>query len=128
VNRDIVEAYKWAKLVSRNGFQDMNRFVLGMTHDQIQEGEKRAREWAPHQTTDEELLEVIYLREIVLKAIAGTAGRRMAIINGQPLGKGDEAKVKAGQKTVSARCLEVKERSAFVLIEGIRQPKELSLR
>jgi hypothetical protein len=131
VNRDIVEAYKWYKLVAQKSFMGdqtyLNALVLGMTHEQIQEGEKRAREWTPHQTSDEELLEVIYLREIVLKGIAVSGNRRMAIINTEPLGKGDVAKIRAGSKMVSVRCLEINDKSAVVLIEGLPQPKELRL-
>jgi Tfp pilus assembly protein PilP len=132
VNRDIVEAYKWYKLIALKSYMGdqtyMNPLVLGMTHDQIQEGEKRAREWTPHQTTDQELLEMVYLREITLKGIAVSGGRRMAIINSEPLAQGGEAKVRAGQKIVSVRCLEIRDRSAIVLIEGLQKPKELSLK
>ena len=126
VKRDIVEAYKWYKLISHKGMVDMNRLVLGMTHEQIQEGEQRARDWKPHKMSDEELLEAIYLKKM-LKGIAGSAGRRMAIINGRPFETGEQAKVKVGQRMVSVRCLEIKEKSAVVLIEGISQPKEIGL-
>jgi len=126
VNRDIVEAYKWDKLISHTGMVDMNRLVLGMTHEQIQEGEQRAKDWKPHKMTDEELLEAIYLKKM-LKAIAGSAGRRLAIINGRPFETGEQAKVKVGQKMVTVRCLEIKEKSAVVQIEGIGKPKEINL-
>ncbi len=126
VNRDIVEAYKWYKLISHTGMVDMNRLVLGMTHEQIQEGEQRAKDWKPHKMTDEELLEAIYLKKM-LKAIAGSAGRRLAIINGRPFETGEQAKVKVGQKMVTVRCLEIKEKSAVVQIEGIGKPKEINL-
>ena len=89
VKRDIVEAYKWYTLISHKGMVDMNRLVLGMTHEQ--------------------------------------AGRRMAIINGRPFETGEQAKVDVGQKMVTVRCVEVKEKSAVVLIEGISQPKEIRL-
>src|SRR5437867_130240 len=75
VNRDIVEAYKWYKLISQKGIMGdieyMNRLVLGMTHEQIQEGEQRARDWKPHKMSDEELLEAIYLKRM-LKGIAAS--------------------------------------------------------
>jgi len=100
---------------------DVIGFYLG-----IQYGDMRAKDWKPHKMTDEELLEAIYLKKM-LKAIAGSAGRRLAIINGRPFETGEQAKVKVGQKMVTVRCLEVNEKSAVVLIEGISQPKEISL-
>lgn len=106
VKRDIVEAYKWYKQVSEQRFMGdyMNPLVLGMTHEQIQEGEKRARDWRKHQTTDQELLEVIYLREIVLKGIASSGGRRVAVVNREALAQGDHAKVWAGQKMAASNA------------------------
>ena len=132
VNRDIVEAYKWHRLLQRkpvvSDLDQMNRFVLEMTHQQIEEGEKRASEWKPHQTTAEEMLQALYLNRIVLKGIAGSAGHRMAIINGQPIERGQAAKVNVSKKALEVRCLEIKEKSVVISIEGVNQPKELVLR
>jgi hypothetical protein len=130
VKRDFVEAYKWCKVLEeeKSGFYvDLNGFVLGMTHEQIQEGEKRAEDWKPHETTNEELVDAIYLKSIVLKGISASAGHRMAIINGHLFEKGEEAKVNIGNQPVSVRCLDIKEKSAVILIEGVSQPKEISL-
>jgi len=106
----------------------MNRLVLAMSHDEIQEGEQWAKDWKPHQTSNEELLQAVYLQKIVLKGFVGSSGHRMAIINGQPVEKGQQANLKVGQKTISVRCLDLKGKSAILLIEGITQPKEIALR
>jgi TPR repeat protein len=131
LKRDLVEAYKWYKLLSQKPggsyYADLNHLVLAMTHEQIEEGEKRANEWRPHQMTEQELLQVIYLRQIFLKAIATSGGRRVAVINGEPLVAGGQAKVRAGDKLVQVRCLEIKDKSAMVEIDGLAGARELHL-
>jgi TPR repeat protein len=131
LNRDLVEVYKWYKLAGERGpvadVTHINGLVLAMTHEQIQEAEKRASEWKPHETSEEEFLEVIYLRGIILKGIAGSAGKRIAVINGRPFEQGDQGTIYVGTKPLVIRCLEIKERTARVSIEGIGLPKELSL-
>ena len=130
VSKDLVEAYKWCKVLKQEKtllYVDLNGLVLGMTHEQILEAEKRANDWMPHKTTDEEVLGVIYMKEIVLKAIAASAGHRMAIINGRTFQTGEEAQVNFGKKALSIRCLEIRDKSAVISIQGIGQPKEIWL-
>lgn len=132
VKQDYAEAYKWYKLAAQQnslmGKVYLDRLILRMDQAQIQEGEKRVGDFVPHQTRKEELPEPQFVQDIVLKGISGPPNRRLAMINNQTIGIGEEAKVKAGQKTVTVKCLEIKEKSAVVLIEGISQPKELHLR
>ena len=47
---------------------------------------------------------------------------------GQTFAKGDELEIKAGQKKVRLKCLEIKEKSVVLLIEGIPRPQELGLK
>ena len=75
-----------------------------MTHEQIEEGEKRARDWKPHKTTHEELLDAICLKYVVLKAIAGTSARRVAMINGRSFAEGDQGKANAGEALLLVRA------------------------
>jgi Tfp pilus assembly protein PilP len=89
--------------------------------------EMEMSEWKPHQTSEEEYLEVIYLRGITLRGIAGSAGKRIAVINGRPFEKGDQGTIYVGTKPLVVRCLEIKEGTATVLIEGIERPRELGL-
>lgn len=112
VNQDSVEAYKWYKLAGVN----LDGLVLRMTHDQIQKGEERARNWKARLPTN-----------IVLKGILTAGNRRLAIVNGITLEKGGETKIKIGQRFVSVRCLEIKEKSVVLSIEVLTQPKEISL-
>lgn len=132
VKQDYVEAYKWYKLAAQRGSivpkVYLDRLILKMPREQIQEGEKRVGNFVPHQTRREELPEPQFVQDIVLKGISGPPNRRLAMINNQTIGPGEEAKVKVGQKTVTVKCLEIKGKSAVVLIEGISQPKEIHLR
>jgi hypothetical protein len=131
VKQDYVEAYKWYKLGTRkNGLASMklDPLILKLTQEQIQEGERRAKDFTPHRTTKEELPNPQYVQDIVLKGISGTPDRRFAVINNQTLGKGETGRIKAGQKTVTVKCLEIKERSVVVQIEGIEQPKEIGFK
>jgi hypothetical protein len=132
VKQDYAESYKWYKLgTQKNGLlgsMKLDPVILKMSQQQIQEGEKRAKGFTPHRTTKEELPEPQYVKDIVLKSISGPPDRRLALINNQTLGKGETGKIKAGQKTVTVKCLEIRERSVVVQIEGIEQPKEIGFK
>ena len=126
---DYPEAYKWYKVASQpNSFTEkvyLERLILKMTQPQIQEGEKRARSFVPGQG---DVVMPSVADKIILKGISGAAGRRLAMINNQTFAKGDELEVKAGQKKVHVKCLEIKEKSVVLLIEGISQPQEIGMK
>jgi hypothetical protein len=132
VKQDYAEAYKWRKLATHKSAVSeilyLNPLILKMSQEQIQEGERRAKNFTPHRTTKEELPEPQYVQDIVLKSISGPPDRRFALINNQTLGKGETGKIKAGQRTVSVKCLEIKEKSVVIQIEGIERPKEIGLK
>lgn len=65
--------------------------------------------------------------ELSLKGISGPASRRMAIVNNQTLGVGEQARVKLGDGEVKVRCLEIAETSAIVMVDGSER-RELRLR
>ncbi len=64
---------------------------------------------------------------LLLNGVGGTRDHRLCIINGQTFGPGDEEDVKTpdGRK-VKIRCLEVKEESVIIQVDGER--RELRLR
>jgi hypothetical protein len=68
-----------------------------------------------------------WVKGIKLQGIGGTAGRRLAIVNGRTLGPGDGAQVKAGTNTVLIRCIAVGDISAKVTIEDLEGERELRL-
>jgi len=132
VKQDNVEAYKWFRLSSATNKVIetiyLNRLILRMSPQQIDEAEKRARAFAPHQSSESDFPEPQFARNISLKGIAGTPNHRVAMINNKTLEVGEEAKVKVGEKLVSVRVVEIREKSAGIVIEGMRQPKEISLK
>jgi TPR repeat protein len=135
IKQDYAEAYKWFALASERGspFDSTalgakwarDDIILKMSQDQITEGRKRVSAFVPHQATKDELPEPSWVKQIKLQGISGPDERRLAIINGQTFQKGDESKVKVGNKSVKIRCLEVRESSALVAIEGIEGEREL---
>jgi thioredoxin-related protein len=65
--------------------------------------------------------------DLTLKAITGTKGRRFALLNNQTFAAGDTAKVKLEDRDVKVRCLEVREKSVVVTVEGQQGQREISL-
>jgi hypothetical protein len=132
VKQDYAEAYKWRKLATHKSAVSeilyLNPLILKMSQEEIQEGERRAKDFTPHGTTKGELPEPQYVQHIVLKGISGPADRRFAVINNQTLGRGETGRITIGQKTVTVKCLEIKERSVVVQIEGIERPKEIGFK
>lgn len=66
--------------------------------------------------------------DLVLKNISGTKDRRFAILNNQTFAAGDTAKVKLHDGTVNVRCLEIRDSSVVVTIDGQSEQREIKLR
>ena len=65
--------------------------------------------------------------DLTLKAITGTKGRRFALLNNQTFAAGDTAKVKLENREVKVHCVEVREKSVVVAVEGQQGQREISL-
>ena len=65
--------------------------------------------------------------DLVLKGISGTKARRFALLNNQTFATGDTAVVKLEDKSVKVRCLEIRERSVVVVVDGQEEPRVLAL-
>jgi hypothetical protein len=63
-----------------------------------------------------------------LRGISGKANRRLALVNGQTLAVGEEAAIRTTDGVVRIRCLEIRDRSVVVAVEGENERKELTLR
>ena len=59
--------------------------------------------------------------ELKLQGISGPAGRKLAIVNSQTLGVGESAQVKLGGKDVPVRCVEIREKSVLLVVDGHNQ-------
>jgi thioredoxin-related protein len=66
--------------------------------------------------------------ELVLKSISGTKNRRFALINNQTLTVGESARVKLEDSEVKVRCLEIRDRSIVVAVDGQERSREIFLR
>ena len=66
------------------------------------------------------------VRDLVLKGISGGKDRRLALINNRTVENGEEAEFKFGNRTVKVRCVEIREKSVVIRVDG--QSKEIFLR
>ena len=66
--------------------------------------------------------------QLVLRAVLVGQSKRLAQINNRNFEVGEEAEVLAGNQKIKIRCLEIRESSVLVRIEGVEEPRELSLR
>jgi protein disulfide-isomerase len=65
--------------------------------------------------------------ELTLRRITGSKQRRQALINDRTLSVGETATVKVRTGRVKVRCLEIREKSAVVSVDGERGQRELTL-
>jgi thioredoxin-related protein len=66
--------------------------------------------------------------ELVLKSISGPKNRRFALLNNQTLAVGESARVKLEDSEVRVRCLEIRDRSVVVAVDGQEGSREIFLR
>ena len=62
-----------------------------------------------------------------MKSISGTPDRRFALLNNQTLGAGETASVKLDGGNIKVRCVEIRERSVVVQVEGEGESREIQL-
>jgi Sel1 repeat len=136
LKQDLVEAYKWGELASRGSMIDVaaiqggsirNAAILKMSAAQIAEAQNRVAAFVPHKPQKSDLPEPAWVQKIKLGGISGTATNRFALINDQTFQAGDQSVIKVGEKRVSVHCLEIKESSVVISIEGIDGSRELRL-
>jgi len=64
---------------------------------------------------------------LMLKGISGTVNRRFILINDRTLMKNEMGRVRVGTSNVVVRCLDIKDRSAVIEVQGTEAPLELVL-
>jgi hypothetical protein len=137
VKRDLVEAYKWGELASKGSMIDVatvagrscrDDATLKMDADQIAEAQRRAAAFIPHQPKASEMPEPSWVKQIKLNGISGTPERRLAMINGKTLQKGEQASLTLGAKTVTVRCIEIRQSSVLISIDGLDGTREVRFR
>ena len=65
--------------------------------------------------------------KLVLKGISGPKDRRLAVINNETLGAGESATLKLGESQVKVKCIEIRDQTALVSIDG-HDAQELRMR
>jgi hypothetical protein len=63
-----------------------------------------------------------------LQGISGGAEKRLAIINNRTFDIGEEAELRIDAKPLKVRCLEIRDRSVLIEINGHRQELALPAR
>ena len=136
VKQDLIEAYKWGDLAAQGSMIDTatisgrstrDSAILKMTPDQISEAKKRVAAFIPHVPGKDELPEPSWVGQIKLSGLSGAADHRLAIIGGATFSQGETASVKVAGRTVKVHCLEIREKSVLVEIDGLDKPRELFL-
>jgi hypothetical protein len=98
-----------------------------MNADQIAEARRRVAAFVPHQPQKSDLPEPAWVQKIKLGGISGTPDRRLVLINNKTFAKGDQTALKIGEKRVMVHCLEIRESSVVVSIEGLDGTRELKM-
>ncbi|HKW28630.1 MAG TPA: tetratricopeptide repeat protein [Verrucomicrobiae bacterium] len=136
VRPDLLEAYKWGDLAARGspfdpatitGRSTRDAAILKMSADQIAEAKERVATFTPHVAAKSELPEPAWVKQIELSGLSGPPNHRLAVVDNQTLAVGDSVVLKVAGKSVSVRCLEIREKSVLVQIEGLDKPTELTL-
>ena len=137
VKQDLIEAYKWGDLSAKNPSPGFSPFfsgdsirdaaILKMNADQIAEARRRVAAFVPHQPQKSDLPEPAWVQKIKLGGISGTPDHRLVLINNKTFAKGDQTALKIGEKRVMVHCLEIRESSVVVSIEGLDGTRELKM-
>jgi hypothetical protein len=137
VKQDYVEAYKWGELCSESLHSDLfatpqgrsarDAAILKMDADQIAEAQHRVAAFVPHQPNKSDLPDPAWVQKIKLHGISGAGDHRLAIINDQTLEKGDQTALKIDSKSVKVTCLEIRDSSVSVSIDGIEGNRVLQM-
>jgi hypothetical protein len=66
------------------------------------------------------------LNQIMLKGISRDKDRKLVLINNATIAEGEKAQIRINNgQTVTIQCLEIRERSVLISIEGAKEAKEI---
>jgi hypothetical protein len=63
-----------------------------------------------------------------LKGLSGTRAERLALVNNRTVAKGETSEVNTPAGKIKIRCIEIKEYSVIIMVDGQTEPIEISLR
>jgi Sel1 repeat len=136
VKADLLEAYKWGDIAAKApstvpgsavGTSIRDAATLKMSYDQIATAKQRVTTFFSHIPFTHLPPEPTWVAGIKLTGISGPTNARLAIINNHTFAAGDTSNLRLAGKIVKLRCLEVRDKSALVLISGLERPKVLTL-
>jgi Sel1 repeat len=128
VKPDLIESYKWGDLAgSINGRAIRDAAILKMSAVQISEARKQVAAFIPYVPARFGLPEPAWAREIKLSGLGGPKNRPMAIIDNEVFAAGDANVLKVSGKAVTVQCLQIRDKSVVVRIDGVDEPRELML-
>ena len=139
VKLDLAECYKWGDLAAKDAPSEIatitgrscrDAATLKMNTDQIEYARQRVASFVPRRLKLSDLPAApapVWLAQIKLMGLSGRPGHRFAIINSQTFQTSDVSPVKAGTNTVTVRCLEIRDASVIVSIDGLDGTRELNL-
>ena len=132
VKPDLIESYKWGDLAAQapgsiNGKSIRDTAILKMSAAQIAEARKRVASFIPHVPAGFASPEPAWAREIKLSGLGGRKNRPLAIINNQIFAAGDSNVLEVAGNAVTVQCLQIRDKSVVVRIEGVDEARELTL-
>ena len=68
------------------------------------------------------------LNSVVLKGISGGRNKRLALINNRTVGIGETVEIKFNNQLVRMRCIEIRDKSVLLGVDGSPDTKEIHLR
>jgi hypothetical protein len=123
VNQDLIEAFKWFALASRQtnavAQKALQELTLKLRSDEIAVGQSRADTFVPGRDT--ELPQPAYLDKLKLNGISVSRHNRLAIINNRTLGINEDTEIKLDTLTVEVRCLAINQQSVLVQVGPYRK-------
>src|SRR5260370_32107520 len=63
--------------------------------------------------------------QLTLRGISGSGQRRLALVNDRTLEKNEQAQVRVGNSNVTARCLEIRDASVILQLNGSAEKTEV---
>ncbi|MBI5385045.1 MAG: hypothetical protein HZA90_10205 [Verrucomicrobia bacterium] len=89
---------------------------------------RRAREMARVNASAAFAQPANLLSQLTLKGISIAKGRRLALINNVTFAAGETVELKVNAENLRVRCVEIRDRSVIVALDGSKDARELTLR
>jgi Sel1 repeat len=136
VKADLLEAYKWGDIAANApktvpgsiaGASVRDAAIQKMSFDEIAKAKQRVVTYYSHIPFTHEPPDPDWVAEIRLTGVSGPVNARLAIINNHTFAVGDTSSLKISGNAVQVHCVEVRDKSALIQIQGIHHLKNLTL-